>query len=65
MYAISIEPSQATEILTGFRPSPCRFWQTDHRGLLLIHACKRRPLRAPQRLSRAQRATPSWAWWNW
>jgi len=43
MYAVSIEPSQAAEILTGSRPSPCRFWQTDHRGLLLIHARKRRP----------------------
>jgi hypothetical protein len=38
MYAISIEQSQATEILARLRPWPCRFWQTDHRGLLLIHA---------------------------
>jgi hypothetical protein len=38
MYAISIEQSHATEILTRLRPWPCRFWQTDHRGLLLIHA---------------------------
>jgi len=38
MYAISIEQSQAAEILARLRPWPCRFWQTDHRGLLLIHA---------------------------
>ena len=38
MYAISIEQSHATEILARLRPWPCRFWQTDHRGLLLIHA---------------------------
>ena len=38
MYAISIEQSYATEILARLRPWPCRFWQTDHRGLLLIHA---------------------------
>ncbi len=38
MYAISIEQSQATEILARLRPWPCRFWQTEHRGLLLIHA---------------------------
>jgi aryl-alcohol dehydrogenase-like predicted oxidoreductase len=38
MYAISIEQSHATEILTRLRPWPCRFWHTDHRGLLLIHA---------------------------
>lgn len=38
MYAISLEQSQATEILARLRPWPCRFWQTDHRGLLLIHA---------------------------
>jgi hypothetical protein len=52
MYAVSIEPSQAAEILTGFRPAPCRFWQTDYRGLLLIHACKRRPLRGVSPSSR-------------
>lgn len=40
MYAISIEQSQAAEILKGSRLLPCRFWQTDHRGLLLIHAHK-------------------------
>lgn len=38
MYAISIEQSHAIEILGRLRPWPCRFWQTDHRGLLLIHA---------------------------
>jgi hypothetical protein len=38
MYAISIEQSHATEILARLRPWPCRFWQTDHRGPLLIHA---------------------------
>jgi hypothetical protein len=38
MYAISIEQSQATEILARLRPWPYRFWQTDHSGLLLIHA---------------------------
>lgn len=38
MYAISIEQSHATEILARLRPWPYRFWQTDHRGLLLIHA---------------------------
>lgn len=38
MYAISIEQSQATEILARLQPWPCRFWQTGHRGLLLIHA---------------------------
>ncbi|MGH7174002.1 MAG: hypothetical protein ACRELG_27330 [Gemmataceae bacterium] len=42
MYAISIEQSQAAEILTRLRPWPCRFWQTDHRGLLLIHARTRK-----------------------
>jgi hypothetical protein len=40
LYAISIEQSHATEILARLRPWPCRFWQTDHRGLLLIHARK-------------------------
>ncbi len=45
MYAISIEPSHAAEILTRSRPSQCRFWQTDHRGPLLIHACKRKPVK--------------------
>ena len=43
MYAISIEQSQAVEILARVRPWPCRFWQTDHRGPLLIHARTRRP----------------------
>lgn len=43
MYAISIERSQAAEILARLRPWPCRFWQTDHRGLLLIHAYTRKP----------------------
>jgi hypothetical protein len=43
MYAISIEPSRAAEILSRSRPSPCRFWHTDHRGLLLIHARKLKP----------------------
>jgi hypothetical protein len=42
MYAISLEPSQAEEIFTKSRPSPCRLWQTDHRGLLLIHTRKRK-----------------------
>jgi hypothetical protein len=42
MYAISIEHSHADEILTRSRPWPCRFWQTDHRGLLLIHARTRK-----------------------
>ncbi len=42
MYAISIEQSQAAEILARLRPWPCRFWQTDHRGLLLIHARTRK-----------------------
>ena len=44
MYAISIEQSHAAEILARLRPWPYRFWQTDHRGLLLIHA--RTPKRA-------------------
>ena len=43
VYAISIEQSQAAEILARSRPWPCRFWQTDHRGLLLIHARTRKP----------------------
>lgn len=43
MYAISIEQSRAAEILLGSRPMSCRFWRTDHRGLLLIHARKGRP----------------------
>jgi hypothetical protein len=38
MYAISLEQSHATEILARVGPCPFRFWQTDHRGLLLIHA---------------------------
>lgn len=38
MYAISLEQPQATEILARLGPCPFRFWQTDHRGLLLIHA---------------------------
>lgn len=42
MYAISIEQPQADEILARLRPWPCRFWQTDHRGLLLIHARTRK-----------------------
>ena len=47
MYAVSIEQSQAAEILlVRFRPWPCRFWQTDHRGLLLIHARARRTAKA-------------------
>jgi hypothetical protein len=40
MYAISIEQSQAAEILSGSLPSLFRFWRTDHRGPLLIHARK-------------------------
>jgi hypothetical protein len=40
MYAISIEQSQAAEILTCSRPFPYRFWRTDHRGPLLIHVRK-------------------------
>jgi hypothetical protein len=43
MYAISVEQELATEILTKLRPWPCRFWQTDHRGLLLIHARTQKP----------------------
>jgi hypothetical protein len=43
MYAISIEQSHAAEILARLRPWPCRFWLTDHRGLLLIHARARKP----------------------
>lgn len=43
MYAISIEQSHAAEILARLRPWPCRFWQTDHRGLLLIHARTSKP----------------------
>lgn len=43
IYAISIEHSQAVEILTGLRQSPCRFWKTEHRGLLLIHTRARKP----------------------
>jgi hypothetical protein len=43
MYAISVERELATEILTRLRPWPCRFWQTDYRGLLLIHARTRKP----------------------
>lgn len=43
MYAISIEQSHAAEILARLRPWPCRFWQTDHRGLLLIHARTPKP----------------------
>lgn len=43
MYAISIEQSHATEILAKLRPWPCRFWQTDHRGLLLIHTHTKKP----------------------
>jgi hypothetical protein len=42
MYAISIEQSQAAEILARVRPWPCRFWQTEHRGMLLIHARTRK-----------------------
>jgi len=43
MYAISVEQELATEILTRLRPSPFHFWQTDHRGLLLIHAHAQKP----------------------
>jgi hypothetical protein len=43
MYAISIGQSHAAEILARLRPWPCRFWQTFHRGLLLIHARTRKP----------------------
>jgi hypothetical protein len=43
MYAISVEQSQATEILTRLRPWSCRFWQTEHRGLLLIHTRTQKP----------------------
>jgi hypothetical protein len=46
MYAISIEQSHATEILARLRPWPCRFWQTDHRGLLLIHTHTKKPAKA-------------------
>ncbi|MHB1422566.1 MAG: ASCH domain-containing protein [Gemmataceae bacterium] len=45
LYAVSIEHSLAAEILTGLRPVPCCFWQTDHRGLLLIHSYTRKPAR--------------------
>jgi hypothetical protein len=38
MYAIGLEQSHATEILARLSPCPFRFWRTDHRGLLLIHA---------------------------
>jgi len=43
MYAISIEQSHAAEILAKLRPWPCRFWQTDYRGPLLIHARTPKP----------------------
>jgi hypothetical protein len=43
LYAISIEQTLATEILTGLQPALCCFWRTDHRGLLLIHSCTRKP----------------------
>jgi hypothetical protein len=46
MYAISVEQGLATEILTRLRPWPCRFWHTDHRGLLLIHARTQKPGKA-------------------
>lgn len=46
MYAISIEQSHAIEILGRLDPFPFRFWQTNHRGLLLIHA------RTPKRATR-------------
>jgi hypothetical protein len=51
MYAISIEQSQATEILARSRPWPCRFWRTEHRGLLLIHV-------RPPKLTREVSASP-------
>lgn len=38
MYAISVAQELATDILTRLQPWPFHFWQTDHRGLLLIHA---------------------------
>ncbi|HEY7313308.1 MAG TPA: hypothetical protein VH643_28420 [Gemmataceae bacterium] len=42
MYAVSIEHAHAAEILARLRPWPCRFWHTDHRGPLLIHARTRK-----------------------
>jgi len=50
MFAVSIEQSQATEILARLRPWPCRFWLTDHRGLLLIHARTRRTAKSVSEL---------------
>jgi hypothetical protein len=38
MYAVSLEQSHALEILASLQPWSCRFWHTDHRGPLLIHA---------------------------
>lgn len=43
MYAVSVEQELATEILTRLRPWTFRFWRTDHRGLLLIHARTQKP----------------------
>ena len=42
MLAVSVQYPQAAAILAALGPVPYRFWQTDHRGPLLIHAgrCK-------------------------
>ena len=40
MFAVSVEQPQAVAILAALRPVTYRFWRTDHRGPLLIHAAK-------------------------
>jgi hypothetical protein len=42
MFAVSVEQPQAAAILAALRPATYRFWQTDYRGPLLIHAARRK-----------------------
>ena len=50
MFAVSVEQPHAVAILAALRPVTYRFWRTDHRGPLLIHAARRK----------AGRASPAW-----
>jgi hypothetical protein len=41
MFAVSVQHPQAAAILAALGPVTCRFWRTDYRGPLLIHAARR------------------------
>jgi hypothetical protein len=43
MNAVSIQQPDAAALLSEPEPVDYAGWQTNHRGLLLIHAAKRHP----------------------